>query len=171
MRVLAAILAGGQASRFGSDKAAAQIDGRALIDHVALALRPQADALIIVGRKWADAICVADAPKPGLGPLGGLAGALDYGTSNGFDFVLTSSCDVLGLPNTLLELLLPAPAVVETNPLVGLWPSSVLPALLAWIEAEPRRSMYGFADHIGARRVALENPLVNINRPADLEGL
>ena len=35
MKTLGAILAGGGSRRFGSDKAAAWLDGRALIDHVA----------------------------------------------------------------------------------------------------------------------------------------
>jgi molybdenum cofactor guanylyltransferase len=171
MRVLAAIIAGGRASRFGADKAAAQISGRALIDHVVAALRPQAEALIIVGREWPAHVCISDLPMPGLGPLGGLAGAMDYAAQHNFDTLLTGSCDVFGLPDTLRENLLPAPAIVDTNPLVGLWPVAVLPTLLDWIKNEPRRSMYGFAEHIGARAVTLANPLININRPADLEGL
>ncbi len=171
MRVLAAIIAGGQASRFGSDKAAAQLGGRALIDHVAAALNPQADALIIVGREWPGHVCAPDVPLPGLGPLGGLAGAMTYAAQHSFDIVLTSSCDVYGLPETLRENLSPAPAIVDANPLVGLWPVSVLPTLLAWIESEPNRSMYGFAECVSARHVTLENPLIDINRPTDLEGL
>ena len=38
MRVLGAILAGGQSRRFGSDKASASLDGKSLLDHVADAL-------------------------------------------------------------------------------------------------------------------------------------
>ncbi|MFM2236672.1 MAG: MobA-like transferase domain, partial [Pseudomonadota bacterium] len=39
MKRLGAIIAGGKATRFGSDKAAAQLNGRPLIEHVAYGLR------------------------------------------------------------------------------------------------------------------------------------
>ena len=47
--ILGAIMAGGAASRFGSDKALALFEGRPLIDHVAQALADQAAAVIVVG--------------------------------------------------------------------------------------------------------------------------
>jgi molybdopterin-guanine dinucleotide biosynthesis protein A len=49
---LGAIIAGGKATRFGSDKAAALLNGRPLIEHVADGLREQVDALIVCGRAW-----------------------------------------------------------------------------------------------------------------------
>ena len=47
MRRLGAIIAGGKATRFGSDKAAASLNGTALIEHVADGLRDQVDKLIV----------------------------------------------------------------------------------------------------------------------------
>ncbi len=82
-RVLGAILGGGRSSRFGSDKALATLDGRALIDRVAAALAPQVDALIVVGRDHPGLTAVADRPAPDLGPLGGIAGALHYAAAHG----------------------------------------------------------------------------------------
>ena len=76
MKILGAILAGGQSRRFGSDKAVATWHGKALLDHVADALRPSCAQLIVVGRTWPGLETIADYPAPGLGPLGGLAGAL-----------------------------------------------------------------------------------------------
>ena len=52
MRVLGAIIAGGQSRRFGSDKALAVIDGRPMIAHVTEALRPQVEMVAICGRDW-----------------------------------------------------------------------------------------------------------------------
>ena len=55
MKRLGAIIAGGKATRFGSDKAAALLNGRPLIEHVADGLREQVDALIVCGvhgREW-----------------------------------------------------------------------------------------------------------------------
>lgn len=79
MRLLGAILAGGAATRFGSDKGSgALIGGRALIDHVADALRPQVATLVVCGRHWPGLEGLADRPASGLGPLGGLCAALAH---------------------------------------------------------------------------------------------
>ena len=67
MRILGAILGGGQSSRFGSDKALALHQGRALIDHALEALRPHVSALVVVGRDWQGVARVDDLPEPGLG--------------------------------------------------------------------------------------------------------
>ena len=74
MRVLGAILGGGQSSRFGSDKAVALLHGLPLMDHASAGLRPHVEAVITVGRDWHGLVRVEDEPEPGLGPLGGLLG-------------------------------------------------------------------------------------------------
>ena len=95
MRRLGAIIAGGKATRFGSDKAAAMLNGRPLIEHVADGLREQVDRLIVCGRAWPGMDGVEDAPFPDMGPLGGLNAALRYAQQNGFDIVVTAGCDVV----------------------------------------------------------------------------
>lgn len=166
LSILGAILAGGESRRFGSDKAAATLDGKALLDHVAAAIGPQVDNLIVVGRDWPGLRSVPDRPVPGLGPLGGLVGAFAAAQAMGHDAVLCVGCDVLGLPPDLLARLTPGPACVETLPVVGLWPLSLV-ELLATYLGEGERAVYGWADRAQARRVALPG-LRNINRPADL---
>jgi len=94
LRVLGAILAGGQARRFGSDKAHALYKGTRLIDHVAASLGAQCERLIVVGRNEADFTCIPDRPEPGLGPLGGLNAALHYAQDNGIDQVLSAGVDI-----------------------------------------------------------------------------
>ncbi|MBK6707600.1 MAG: molybdenum cofactor guanylyltransferase [Sphingomonadales bacterium] len=168
MRVLGAILAGGQSRRFGSDKAEALFEGRALLDHVADALRPQVAALVVAGREWPGLSKVADLPEPGIGPLGGLAGALDQAWRHGFDAVLSSGCDVIGLPADLAQRLGTGPAIVADMPIVGLWPVSLRELLLDWLSGSENRSVYKFADHAGAQRVKLDVALRNINRPEAL---
>jgi molybdopterin-guanine dinucleotide biosynthesis protein A len=49
-RILGAIIAGGQSRRFGGDKGAAKVGGRALLDHVVAGMIPQCDDLIICER-------------------------------------------------------------------------------------------------------------------------
>ena len=67
-RILGAVLAGGRSSRFGSDKAAAMFRDRTLADHAAAAIAPFVEAVVRVGGDG-----VPDVPRPGLGPLGGIA--------------------------------------------------------------------------------------------------
>ncbi|WP_420606440.1 molybdenum cofactor guanylyltransferase [Novosphingopyxis sp.] len=171
MKLLGAVLAGGRSRRFGSDKAEALYDGRRLLDHAAAALHSQCDAVVVVGRQDAAHVCVPDRPGPGLGPLGGLAGALAEADCHGFDLVLSCSVDNVALPPDLIALLSPAPALLARQPTVGLWPPGLLPRLLAFIDADPVRSLRGFAAHTGARFVASPVPIPNINRPADLARL
>lgn len=168
MRILGAILGGGQSSRFGSDKALALHQGRALIDHALEALRPHVSALVVVGRDWQGVARVDDLPEPGLGPLGGLLGALTYAEGQGFDAVLSCGCDTLGLTADHVAALTPAPAVLDALPVIGLWPASARGCLADWLEGANSRSVYGFADHLGARRIVVETPPANINRPEDL---
>ena len=171
MTLLGLILAGGQSSRFGSDKAAALHQGRPLIDHVADALRPHVDALAVAGRDWPECIRIEDAPQPGLGPLGGLLGGLIYAGQNGFDAVLTSGCDTLSLMPTHIAALHPGPAVLETLPVVGLWPTALGPALADWMVQTQRHALYGFARAVDARLVTVAEPPANINQPSDLDRL
>jgi molybdopterin-guanine dinucleotide biosynthesis protein A len=168
MKLLGAILAGGQSRRFGSDKAEALFGGKALLDQVADSLRAQVEAIVVAGRGWPGLTAVLDVPAAGLGPLGGLAGALAHAQEKGFDAVLSSGCDVLGLPEDLVRQLGAGPAIVEDMPIVGLWPSELASVLAAWLAEPANRSVYRFADHIGARRIMLEQPLTNVNAQSDL---
>jgi len=168
MKLLGAILAGGQSRRFGSDKAQALLDGRPLLEHVADALRPQVSALVVAGREWPGITSVADMPQAGLGPLGGLAGALDYACRHDGDAVLSSGCDLLGIPSDLTVQLGQGPAIVDGQPLLAVWPTAFAAPLFAWLADARNRSLYGFANHIRAHRISLPDPVRNANRPEDL---
>lgn len=169
MTILGAIFAGGAARRFGSDKAAAEIGGMAMIDHVAARLAAQCDAIVVVGREWPGLVSVADAPRRGLGPLGALAGALSHALTEGHEAVLTSGCDLPDLPHDLRERLWPGPAVVAGQPLLGLWPVTLSAPLLAWLEADGDRAMRSWMQQAGARQVALPVAPANINTIQDWE--
>lgn len=169
MRILGAILAGGASSRFGSDKALATLSGRALIDHVAAALASQCDGLVVVGRTHGGIASVPDRPAAGLGPLGGLAGALHHAAGAGFDLVLAAPCDMPRLPLDLARRLAPAPAFVADHPVVGLWPVSAA-AIVDRLIAQERRAMRALADATHARPVDMPG-LANVNRREDLARL
>ena len=175
MRVLGAILAGGQASRFGSNKALALYRGRPLIAHVAQALGGQVDTVAICGGEpvLPGACHLTDRPLAGLGPLGGLAAALFYASNNGFDSVASVGCDTPLLPGNLINLLGATgfASYLENMPLIGWWPTGLTDALDAFLTRDSRRSMRGWAEAAGARPVNFVGQIANINTPDDLGAL
>jgi molybdenum cofactor guanylyltransferase len=166
-RLLGAVLAGGSARRFGTDKALAIVGGEPMIARSWAALAVDCGHMALVGRYHADWPVLKDRPGPGLGPLAGLNAALHHAAALGLDAVLTAPCDMPGLPADLPAILGAGPAVLADHPVVGMWPASLAPQLDAWLAAG-RRSMRGFADAVGARPIRLDAPLANINTPADM---
>jgi molybdopterin-guanine dinucleotide biosynthesis protein A len=169
--ILGAVLAGGQSSRFGSDKALAEIDGHTLLALAVDTLAGWCDHVVVVGRAEAPAPTLPDLPRPGMGPLGGLAAALRLAADEGYNAVLTIGVDSLGLPDDLPETLGAAPACLRAQPIVGLWPATAANALEALLHDAPPLSVYRFAEAIGARLVDVATPPANINTPGDLMAL
>jgi len=171
MKLLGAIIAGGKATRFGADKAAALFKGRPLIEHVADALGRQTDAVIVCGRLWPGLETVWDRPAPDLGPLGGLSGALHHATAGGFDAVLTAGCDVLPIPDSLATDLEHGPACIAEQRLIGLWPVALAPMLDEYLSASSDRSIRQWIKHCNAREIHIPIALHNINTTGDLARL
>lgn len=173
MKLLGAILAGGQSRRFGSDKADALLDGRKLIDHVAEALQRDCDALVVCGRTHPSIPGIEDRPQPGLGPLGGLCAALMHGRAAGFDAVLCAPCDAPDLPADLFVQLSPGglPAYVADHPVIGLWPCILAERLLSHLEQNADRSLRAWVRATGATPIELTRSLRNINTLDDLAAL
>ena len=169
--ILGAVLAGGHSTRFGSDKALAELHGRTLLARAVDTLSGWCEQVVVVGRATAPAQTLPDWPHPDMGPLGGLAAALHLAVDEGYEAVLSCGVDSLDLPDDLLALLRPAPACLAAQPVVGLWPAATLPALEAILTGPDKHSMYRFAEAIGARRVELAVAPANINTRDDLAAL
>lgn len=168
LRILGALLAGGQARRFGSDKAYALYQGERLIDIVGKSLGSQCDGVVVCGREEPGFQCVQDRPEAGAGPLGGINAALHFANRNGFNAVLSAACDIPNLPGDLAEILAgESPAIVQSQPVVGFWPTGVASRLDEFL-ASGGRKLFDFAELVGARKVRFDPPLMNINRPEDL---
>lgn len=167
-RILGALLAGGQARRFGSDKAYARYNGWRLIDLVSDALVAQCDGLVICGRDEEGWESIADRPGPDCGPLAGINAALHHASDHGYDAVLSTAVDIPNLPSDLAETLAgQGAAIVQSQPVVGLWPVELADRLDTFLE-EGGRKLFDFALLIGARMINFDPPLLNINRPEDL---
>ena len=139
-----------------------------MIDRVADALGIQSQALVICGRDEPGFGCIADLPSPDLGPLGGLNAAMLFAETHGFTHVLSAGVDIPNLPETLAaQLAGEGAAIVADQPVVGYWPVLHAADLSEFIE-QGGRALYGFAERVGARRITLDPPLLNVNRPEDL---
>ena len=169
--ILGVVLAGGKSTRFGSDKALAELGGRTLIARAVDALSLWCEYVVVVGRETAPAPTLPDWPRPGMGPLAGLASALHLARDEGYQAVLSCGVDSAGLPDDLLTLLSPAPAYLADQPVIGLWPASASPVLDALLESDARHSMRAFAEAIGAKPVKSASKPANINTPADLSAV
>lgn len=166
--ILGVVLAGGRSSRFGSDKAMAVLDGRTLLDRAVERLNDWCNAVVVAGRNEAPAPTLPDWPRPGLGPLGGIAAALRHAVANGHQTVLSIGVDGLGLPDDLPDLLAPAPACLAIQPVIGLWQANALATVEAMLAGGGSHAMYEFAERLGARMVNLARPPANVNTPHDL---
>ncbi|QIG79873.1 molybdenum cofactor guanylyltransferase [Stakelama tenebrarum] len=167
MKLLGAILAGGQSRRFGSDKACALLDGKPLLDHVADALGSQVDSIVVCGRRWPGRACLPDRPAPDLGPLGGLNAALHHAAGHGFDAVLSAGCDTPRLPDDLSGRFGTGGYLADL-PIMGLWPASLAPRLDRFLGEDPIRSMRGWAQVAELAPLPGGAAIANVNRPADL---
>ncbi len=167
--ILGCVLAGGKSTRFGSDKALAELDGHTLLARAVDTLAGWCEQVVVVGRETAPAPTLPDWPHPNMGPLAGIAAALHLALDQGYDAVLTCGVDSAGLPDDLLERLGAAPAYVAGQPVIGLWPASASAKLDALLESTGRHSMLAFAELLRARAVELPVSPANINTLADLK--
>ena len=168
-RTLGAVIAGGLSSRFGSDKALAPIEGRAMIEHVVAALRPWVDELAICGRAHGEDRSLPDYPTTGLGPLAGFNAALRYAAAHGFESVITVPCDTPRISPEIFEALRchAGPAYLSDCPVMGIWPVDLTGPLNDFIATDLRRSVRGWARLSGAAGLAIAAP-VNVNIAGDL---
>jgi molybdopterin-guanine dinucleotide biosynthesis protein A len=170
--ILGAVIAGGAARRFGSDKAAALWNGRPLIEHVIAGLAAQTDAVVICGRIVDGFTCLADRPHPGIGPLGGICAALHHAAEHGFSGVLTSACDTPLVPANLADRLVGVrPATIAGQPLFGYWPATLAGTLDEFLDCPSNRAVNAWARSVDARILNAAGTLPNINTPADLDAL
>lgn len=155
------VLAGGQSSRMGVDKALVEFRGRPLVDHALAALRRAGLTVAIAGartglQKYAPVIDDLDS---GQGPLGGICAALEVTNVTWAVFV---PVDLPLLPASLIELLQKRAQITDrtitvtsVNGFVETFPAILhqraLPALKAELAAGRRGCFAAFKTAAGAQ--------------------
>lgn len=191
--VLAAIVAGGASTRFGSPKALACVETERVVDRVARALRgatAQDEVIAIVNDEaLARAIGLPHVPdaRPGAGALGGLHAALLTARQLGKSGTLVAGCDMPFLSEALLRNILERrhahDAVLPESegprgmePLCAWYGTACIPALESALDRGDAR-MIGFHADVDVHRIPLDEVRVfgdptllfmNLNTVADL---
>jgi molybdopterin-guanine dinucleotide biosynthesis protein A len=184
LRIAVVILAGGEGRRIGGAKPLRRLGNQRLIDRA-----------VALAKIWSDVVAVSvreeeQAEHCGLpllfdaeaveGPLAGLVAGLRFADEAGYDGLLTIPADMPFLPNDLADRLSSAmtdrqAAIAASgghlHPVCGLWPTSALEKVPAYLRTGSR-SLRGFAAVVGY--VAVEwladpaDPFFNINAVEDL---
>ena len=178
--MLGAVLAGGESRRFGSDKAAALVSGKTLVDRAAETL----------GRVFADVVIVSSRPpttgswshvpdvRRGLGPLAGIEAALLRANDLGYDGAFMLACDMPLVDERTVRAVFAAlgdgwaasPASGEgraIEPLCAAYRVECLPIVARALD-EDRLAAHELIAAVGGRTVALPDRLfLNVNTPED----
>lgn len=170
-RVLGAVLAGGRSSRFGSDKALALVHGKPLLAHAIESLRQVTQDIVVCGRDWPGEMSLCDRPAADMGPLAGLNAALDHGSAQGFDWVLSLACDTPFLDTAILLNLIECDraAYVDQHPVIGLWPTRSQGILDGLLGRQERHSLRAFTRLIEAVPLKVQDGIANFNYADDLQ--
>jgi molybdenum cofactor guanylyltransferase len=188
MKILGAIIAGGQSTRMGGrEKSFIPLDGASLLQRTLSRLRFQVDDVIINANGDAlrfakTQITVVEDVLTDIGtPLAGLHAALYYGANHGFEAVVTIPSDAPFLPLDLVERLLDGGQVTgaaiarsggRDHYLTGIWTTAMAKSLGNLIESEGLVRVQDFVTKAEAERVVWaaipHDPFFNINTPEDL---
>lgn len=181
------VLAGGRSSRFGSEKAAARLGGRSLLEWSLEALRPACDRLAVSAAEGTQAAALAtklglavltDDPAHPDGPLAGVSAGLRWAASRGGTHLATLPCDTPRIPADLVIRLIAeggeafaawARTPAGDHPLCALWSVDLLAPLEASL-ARGHPAVRRFLAEVGGVPVEFHDPgaFANVNTPGDL---
>lgn len=191
LKILGVVLAGGDSTRFGSDKASAMLGGKALLSHVCDRAAPQVDRLLVNRNggvtSGVPAGCVVLPDDfPGEGPLAGILAGLAYAHTEGFPHVATFPCDTPFFPRDVVARLRAGLAASDADICVArrgsdeqqafaLWSVGCIPALADAFRGG-LRSLHGVANIVTKNAVEFSatgegpdgNAFFNINTVDDL---
>jgi molybdopterin-guanine dinucleotide biosynthesis protein A len=179
--VAGAILTGGRSRRFGRDKALETVDGVAMVERVAGALRAGGIASVAaVGgdseRLSAFGLSVWPDAHPGEGPLGGVLTAL---TRTDAALLVVVACDLPWLDGETIRRVVAAAGPLDVDvgvawtdrpePLLAAWRTRRCLAAVAQAFASGERAVHAALAGLRCAPVPVAPSVVhNVNRPGDL---
>lgn len=195
MRTIPAlILAGGQSSRMGREKALVKLKRKPLIEHVIERLEPQVSDIVIntgnpdISALFPNAISIKDLGNQSNGPLSGILAGMVYFLRKDIPHFITVSVDCPFLPNNLVASLSSAinteKAIVIArsskgdHPTIALWPSALAPELTEFLDRSDNFSIRRFLENQDLCEVEFKSeshgaksidPFFNVNTEQDLE--
>jgi molybdopterin-guanine dinucleotide biosynthesis protein A len=191
VKIVGLVLAGGRSSRFGREKAAADVAGRPMLAWVLDVLTPACVAVAVNAKPGSEAaafaqragcITLTDDLSDPEGPLAGLRAGLVWAYARGADALATAPCDTPFLPADLVARLAEgwtpgdgARVAVSSEgpaPLCALWPvPAALDRVGETLAAGRHPPMRRVLEDLGAVEVEFPDPRAfdNLNTPADFE--
>ena len=188
--LLGVVLAGGRSTRYGSDKAFAELGGTSFVRRAARTLSSDTRRVVVVAND-VEKYGSADLPvRPdrvaGIGPLGGLHTAVAWAQEEGLEGVIVLATDMPFVPKSLIGELagrLDADAAVVPashgprgfEPLCAAYGVGCLPAIEAAV-ARGDRAVVSFFSDVDVRIMDLpevsshgepDTMFFNVNRPED----
>lgn len=184
MKVAAVIVAGGQSSRMGREKAFETVRGRTIIERIISSVQGKVAEIAVNAsgdptRFAQTGLKVFPDVRNSGTPLAGLHAALHFADVRGFDAVLTLPSDTPFLPDDLLSRLQAAlqPAAIaasggQRHYLTGLWRSELFPRVEKALAITRVSRLQDWAAECSAASVEWSvetyDPFFNVNSPEDL---
>ena len=190
--ILGVILAGGKSSRFGSNKADAQLGHKTLLEHTISKVEKNFLEVLIVSNKEGiqinkkNVFLVKDFIKGQLGPLIGVLSAMKWIEHNNkkYEWIATFPCDTPFIDDSIIEklkncsisnhhLLFFLNSGKKRHNIFGLWSLKLIDILEEDIRSNNYRKVELWADKIGVQKVEVNNEgfdkFLNINTLNDFE--
>ncbi|AQS41774.1 MAG: Molybdenum cofactor guanylyltransferase [Candidatus Tokpelaia hoelldobleri] len=195
MKVLGVVLAGGQSSRMGEDKALLRLDGETLLEHAVRRLQGQLASYgrnVVLSAPVRPAYDRAHVPVIAdhadfceAGPLAGIFSAMLYGRDHGFEVLATVAVDTPFFPPDYVarmldgympEQLVPVIAASKNrlHPAFAIWPVGLAEDLYEVLHKPGKKSIQAFAQSRQAKHRPFtsvlfdgDDPFFNINTQDD----
>jgi molybdopterin-guanine dinucleotide biosynthesis protein A len=192
LKLAGLVLAGGRSSRFGTEKAAAQLDGRPLLVHAHAALAPHCEAVAVSAQPGSQAEVIArglglavlpDEPAHPRGPLAGVVAGLAWAEAQGAEMLALAPCDTPRMGADALARLIAAlgpgddiaaaAAGGRLHALCAVLRVAAMRPLAATLDRGEHPPMQALWRSLALREVAFDDEarFANVNRPEDLAGL
>ena len=182
-RIAGLVLAGGQSSRFGANKALALLNGETLAGRMVRTMSARCGHVALSAKEPLPGLDFTTLPDPSgapAGPLSGVLAGLRWAKSIGAEWLVTAPCDTPLLPEDFPARLVEAAetagaraAVIASgdgvHPLSAAWSMDLLPSVESAL-AKDHPSVRVFLEELGAASLHVaDEHLLNINTPSDLE--